>query len=117
MAQVGSQSLLGIPMLNKLRKTYSDIKIWPFEDISTAKIVFCETYYGIHDIDAQVKDAQRANKDAIKDALQVEIALNSFAKADKNGQMARYLFHPNQVPVPLSVKQEEGWILGILPEG
>lgn len=104
---VGSQSLVGLPMLVKLRTYFkSEIAVWPFENIVNAKIVIAEIYPSLFDI-SDVKDDGIL---AIKDAKQVYKSVQNFLDTD----IVRQSFDHRQLS---RIIREEGWILGIpLPE-
>jgi molybdopterin molybdotransferase len=94
---VGSQVMMGLPVLHRLRTRFApDIQVWPFEK-SDAQITLVEIWPTLH--------AGPAPADMIKDAHQVLATAAYFAglsPADLSALMA--------VNAP-----EEGWILGVPP--
>ncbi len=104
---VGSQSLLGIPMVNRLRKTFGDqLAAWPFQSCGSASAVVAEIYPSYFDLNG-VQDGDIFD---IKDARQVYRVTQEFLESDVVGNtLATKDLSP--------LIQEEGWILGVpLPE-
>lgn len=104
---VGSQGLVGLPMLASLRAHFKgEIAVWPFENIEDSKIVIAEIYPSLFDI----SDVRGDGILAIKDAKQVYKTVQTFLETD----ILKQSFDPR----PMSrIIREEGWILGIpLPE-
>ncbi|MEM9715992.1 MAG: hypothetical protein AAF826_05690 [Pseudomonadota bacterium] len=110
---VGSQALLGIPILQAYRKAAPHIRIWPFEDISSAPVVFAEIYPSL--FAKAVEKRQKQMPDVAKDALQVAASVQYYADADKAGMLADMLEVPHQQPEAEQITNEEGWILGVTP--
>ncbi|MBY4894541.1 hypothetical protein KUL25_17420 [Rhodobacteraceae bacterium N5(2021)] len=96
---VGSQSLLGLPHVQGLRKRYgTDLSVSPFE-ASDTPIVLAEIYPGL--IDASVKARVRGVE--ILDAAQVRLVAKAFAS-----------LAPDHLEAMLREgDREEGWILGL----
>ena len=95
---VGSQVLMGLPVLNRLRKRFGrHVAVWPFEPLESP-VTFVEIWPGL--IEPAVRRAQRQG--GIRDAHQVRL-------------LARAL-HALPAPVlraMLDVEApEEGWIMG-----
>lgn len=95
---VGSQVLMGLPVLNRLRSRFP-VAIWPFE-APDAPILFTEIWPGLID------PAVRAHP-GIRDAVQVRLLADGLMRLhpDRLGAMV-------QVDDPLA-RSEEGWILGL----
>lgn len=94
---VGGQVIMGLPMLSRLRKRFgADLTVWPFQP-AEGQIVLAETYFSLMPV------ALKAATDPIKDAAQVRLYANTFAKLDADG-WAKVL---DVAPT------EEGWVLGL----
>lgn len=113
---VGSQSLVGIPFIKKLRQHIENIKIWPFEtkfqnitkdqdeDIS---IIACEVY-------PSMLKAKPENGET-KDLAQERNLAYHFANLDNDGKLrfefgGKRQFTQNEI---MAIESEEGYILGI----
>ncbi len=96
---VGSQSLLGLPRLQNLRRRYGPaLAVRPFED-RDAPIILAEIYPSL--LAAEVK--RRQGEDEILDAAQVRVMAQAFAGLD-----------PTLLDAMLREgDREEGWILGL----
>ena len=82
---VGSQVIMGMPMLARLRRRFgADLAVWPFEP-ADAPIVLAETYFSL------VPRAHLTDH-AIKDAAQVAFYARAFSALDEEG-WARMLAH------------------------
>lgn len=112
---VGSQALMGIPVLKALRddpELAPHTAVWPFETGFRAppagpwRIVLAEVYPSILPI--------KAGAGQIKDAVQVETIARHLARRDGRGELARDLDGPGCLDenVRKLVVTEEGWILG-----
>ena len=85
---VGSQTLLGIPMLERLRRHFGDeLSVWPFEP-PRARIVLAEVYPSAVGV--------RAGEGEVKDAAQVRTLVEAFGRG---------------VDFPHVECGDEGWIL------
>lgn len=95
----GSQTLMGLPVLARLRRRFAgQISVWPFEDL-TKPIAFLEIWPSL--LGPAVTAAMGPGD--IKDAVQVQLvarALSRLAPADLAGML--------DVSAP-----EEGWIFGL----
>ena len=93
---VGSQVLMGLPVLNRLRKRFAGkIAIWPFEPLD-APIAFVEIWPGL------INDVVGRHV-GIRDAVQVRLMAQGLAALD-----------PDRLREMLDVDApEEGWILGL----
>ena len=110
---VGSQTLLGIPRLEALRRHPTlgrDIAVWPFEtDFSenlTAPITLVEIYPSYFPLDLAVEPRDRA---------QVETCVLRYAALDAAGLLKTFLSAPADItPADRAVAiAEEGWIAGV----
>lgn len=96
---VGSQVLMGLPVLNRLRRRFAgQIAVWPFEPLETP-VTFVEIWPGL--INPAVKQAEAQG--GIRDAHQVRL-------------LARALAHlplPDLQAMLTITAPEEGWIMGL----
>lgn len=99
---VGAQSLTGIPMMHRLRSTFTQSRVWPFEPMDAAPIVFAEVYPSL------IARTAEAEGFATKDAAQVTLLARALFRLGQSGLLAD-LFDVDQPPELLV---EEGWILG-----
>jgi hypothetical protein len=113
---VGSQALLGIPRLARLRddpRFASVSRVWPFEtrlrapDFNGYCLVHAEIYPSLIPVRPVGKQ--------IKDALQVEGLARHFARLDEAGDLQGFFQGPPGLTAEQrrQVEQEEGWILGV----
>lgn len=114
---VGSQALLGIPVVKRLKEARGDaLRMWPFEtgwkrltpeDLDGVEIVCAEIYPSL-----ALKPG--AAGDEIPDLAQVRAIAEYYAARDEKGQLAA-LFGPKAADDPRlkDVTREEGWILGV----
>jgi molybdopterin molybdotransferase len=94
---VGSQVLVGLPVLNRLRKRFAgQVAVWPFDACDTAPIVFVETWPGL--IEPLVK-----GREGIRDQIQVDLMAQAF-----QGLTPHDLNQMTDVDTG-----EEGWIFGL----
>lgn len=95
---VGSQALLGIPVMARLRA--QGAAVWPFDPLAAADVVLAEIWPSV------LADAVRAAQGAgdIKDQVQVRLLARALASVDLTP-----LFAPD---APADLLREEGWILG-----
>ncbi len=100
---VGSQILMGLPVLARLRQRFAgQVSIWPFEALD-APIAFVEAWPGL--INPMVRKVQAEGE--IRDAAQVRLMAGAFSRLD-----------PAVLHDMLDVKNaEEGWIFGLGYEG
>jgi molybdopterin molybdotransferase len=99
---VGSQVLMGLPVLNRLRKRFADqINVWPFEALD-APVAFVEIWPSL--LADQVREM--AADGGIKDAHQVRLVAEALARMDQAGTLDQALEAGYVAP-------EEGWILGV----
>jgi len=99
---VGSQTLMGLPMLSRLRHRFS-AAVWPFQNLGAA-LIFAEIYPSL--IDPAV--AKATAKREIKDAAQVRLLARALRNLSQSGAL-----NPLLTAVPEgTARDEEGWILG-----
>lgn len=100
---VGSQILMGLPMLSRLRRL-ADVAVWPLEDWRKATVVLAEVWPGL--IEPAVKQIESmASARVIRDEVQVR-ALARALSALPASELDRMLEdHPVEA-------REEAWILG-----
>lgn len=96
---VGSQALMGLPMLSRLRRR-EGVAVWPFEDWSGAQTVLVEVWPGL--IEPAVREVQG---DEIRDAAQVRLLARALAglSAERLHKLLTE-FGPDA--------RDEAWILG-----
>lgn len=100
---VGSQVLVGLPWLNRLRRTFSgQVSVWPFED-PDAPLVLAEIYPSL--LNAEVAAEMALAKDAIKDEVQVRLLARALMKMAREDKLGVVLDAPE-------IARREGWILG-----
>ncbi|MDK3072263.1 molybdopterin-binding protein [Sedimentitalea sp. JM2-8] len=100
---VGSQVLMGLPMLARLRRR-PDVAVWPFDDWTGAKTVLAEIWPGL--IEPAVRSTTGpADQPAIRDREQVRLMARAFAGLlfEDLSEMMR------DIP---EAAREEAWILG-----
>lgn len=98
---VGSQSLTGIPVLNRLRHAFPDaVSVWPFQP-PTTRVVLAEVFPSL--LSAEV--AARLTPGRIKDEVQVTLLARSLAAV---GGWESLLCAPDLPEIA-----DEGWILGL----
>ncbi len=111
---VGGQSLVGIPMVARLRAARGDAaRLWPFEtgwralsreDLDGVQVVMAEVYPSLV--------AGKPGPGEVKDAAQVRAMAEHVARLDAEGRLAA-AFGPRIRPdFADTVEAEEGWILG-----
>lgn len=100
---VGSQIMMGLPTLNRLRRKFG-ARVWPFEAWIDTEVVFAEIWPGV--IEAAVKAAvAQDGPDAIRDRTQVRLLADALAHLPAS----RLAAHMADVP---AIAAEEAWILG-----
>lgn len=109
---VGSQTLLGLAHLQKLRSedSFKDkIAVWPFEtkfaDDLSKPIIIAEIYPSNFTIEQ--------SEGEVKDEAQVRTVAQAFSHADANGSFAYCLSCPDTLTTEnrAAVEREEGWIV------
>ena len=116
---VGSQTLLGIARLERLRRhpwLEGRVRVWPFETglvkmerpgVDGWRVLFAEVY------PSMLPDQPR--EEEIKDLRQVRSLARRFARLDGEGRLAALFAGPVDLVAEdrRRVETEEGWILGI----
>lgn len=108
---VGSQALLGIPMLEGLRQRFKEIRVWPFEDLKDANIVFAEIYPSLFKKEVEARSSHAPQH--AKDRHQVEAALAHFQEIDHADGLKDMLDLTDFEAQKTAITKEEGWILGV----
>ncbi len=111
---VGSQSLLGIPMLERFRRRFGErLHVWPFTTgfrppvLDRGAIVVAEVWPSMHDLGD--------HDGSVRDAAQVSATARWLADGDASGGLDD-LFSPQLAPaVEADAVVEEGWVLGVVP--
>lgn len=94
---VGSQSLMGLPMIHRLSKR-AETSVWPFDAV-LAPTVLAEIYPSL------LARAIAADPDEIKDRAQVRLLARALFALSQQGKLAPLFDVP-------AIAREEGWILG-----
>lgn len=100
---VGSQVLMGLPMLSRLRRL-PGVAVWPFQDCADAQVVLAEVWPGL--IETAVRNAVTAAGDgAIRDEIQVRLLARALLKLEPETLAGMMQDLPDSA-------REEAWILG-----
>ncbi|MFX0540844.1 gephyrin-like molybdotransferase Glp [Roseovarius sp. S4756] len=99
---VGSQVLMGLPMLSRLRRL-PGVAVWPFQAWQRADVVLAEIWPGL--IESAVRAAMAENPGQIRDAVQVDLLSRTLASMADDRLCALMSDLPPEAPV-------EAWILG-----
>ena len=109
---VGSQSLMGIPCLQKLREKFNKkLCVWPFDqEFNSAQIVLGEVYPSLFKFpsDIEIKTKAKAFCHDITDAYQTYRTVENLLNLDREGRLLPLL--------PSNFRRqilEEGWIVGL----
>lgn len=109
---VGSQSLLGIPRLERLRDRFGDrVEIWPFTTgvqapiLHAGAIVVAEVWPSMLDVD----DAGAE----VRDAAQVGATARWLSECDAAGNLDALFSPPLSPQMTAAAVAEEGWVLGV----
>ena len=114
---VGSQVLLGIPALRRLRTSPSiaaGIAVWPFEGglaVPDKPVVLVELYPSL----LRTAVARYGRRGEIHDRAQVRVNARAFASLDADGGLAP-LFRGSPALTPPErrlIETEEAWVLGV----
>ncbi len=97
---VGSQALMGIPVLERLRQRF-DVSVWPFEALDT-QVAFVEIWPSL--IAQEIAQSQAV--DEIKDAAQVRVVAQAVSRLSPSEFTAML----EDVP---KAGRMEGWIFGL----
>lgn len=106
---VGSQSLLGIPRLQQLRRDFPEAGIWPFEtdfERQLKPITIAEIYPSMFPLTGTILP---------RDREQVEVSAQRFAALDAAGHLSAFLSAPTTLLAEQrqTAIEEEGWIAGV----
>lgn len=108
---VGSQVLVGLPVLLHLRET-TGARVWPFDTgLATpdAQTVIAEIYPGL--LQAEAKAEKREHEPL--DAAQVRVVARALAALDATDDLAALFSPALEEADRQTVETEEGWILGL----
>ncbi|MEL6884487.1 MAG: gephyrin-like molybdotransferase Glp [Pseudomonadota bacterium] len=98
---VGSQVLMGVPMLSRLRRM-EGVAVWPFDGVDAA-VVLAEVWPGL--IEPAVVVAMSEDPDEIRDRVQVRLLARALSRLPDETLSAWLADTPPEA-------QEEAWILG-----
>jgi len=99
---VGGQVLIGLPVLNRLRRRFAgQVAVWPFEAMDAA-VALVEVWPGL--INPVVKRAEAGG--GIRDAHQVRLMARGLARLPRARLAAMLAVEAPEAP-------EEGWIFGL----
>ena len=102
---VGAQSLLGMPMLHRLRAALgAECAVWPFEPIEGKAIVIAEIYAAFIGPDVRALEARGKVRDAAEGEL-LSTAFWNLAQTDRLSPLF-------ETDVDTALLREEGWTLG-----
>ena len=107
---VGSQTLMGIPVVNKLREDL-DCSVWPFETINQdpkKQFVLAEIYPSIW---------KTIEKGRTYDERQVKTVAKNIAYLDETNTLKNLLQAPHIHSKKDDIINKEGWILGVDENG
>ena len=109
---VGSQSLVGIPCLQKLREKFNKkLCVWPFDqEFPSAQIVLGEVYPSLFKFpsDIEIKTKAKAFCHDVIDAYQTYRTVENLLNLDREGRLLPLL--PSKFGGQIL---EEGWIVGL----
>ncbi len=110
---VGSQSLLGIPMIARLRERLGErVHVWPFTTgfavpaLDDGAVVVAEVWPSMLTIPID---------GTVRDAAQVATTVGWLAEADCDGRLDALLSPALTSEVSAVAVAEEGWVLGVVP--
>jgi len=111
--QVGGLTILGLPMLKRLRKTRA-LKLWPFE--TGWKTLAPADLDGVDVVAAEIRLGQHKSQPTTmggRDLTEVRGLAEHFAKLDETGKLAAAFAAPKTAtPEEVeAVEGEEGWVL------
>ena len=114
---VGSQALLGIPALDRLRKTpvlSEHTAVWPFDSglrVPDEPVVLAEIYPSL----LKEAIAERGGKNEILDCAQMRVTAEVFASLDSRGALVPLFGGSPELTTQERriVEAEEAWILGL----
>ena len=109
---VGSQSLMGIPCLQKLREKFNKkLCVWPFDqEFNSAQVVLGEVYPSLFKFpsDIEIKTKAKVFCHNISDAYQTYRTVENLLNLDREGRLIPRI--PNKFEEQIL---EEGWIVGL----
>jgi precorrin-8X/cobalt-precorrin-8 methylmutase len=114
---VGSQVILGLPALQRLRcdlRLAGRIAVWPFQTglkCPDAQVVMAEIYPSL--LQAQAHAARRESE--VLDSAQVRVNAKAFSRLDRSGGLASLFAATDGLTAVerRTVEREEAWILGL----
>lgn len=109
---VGSQSLLGIPMIRRLHGRFADrVQVWPFTtgleppEVADGSVVVVEVWPSLLPVEP--------GRNVVRDAQQVSTTARWLADTDAAGEL-EMLFSPRVASdAAAGAVGEEGWVLGV----
>lgn len=109
---VGSQVIMGLASLQRLRKAVADVSIWPFQTGWAAPEsghLIAEIYPSLFAVPSDAKPGE------IGDEVQVRVTSEAYRKFDTNGDLAAMFRGPAALDAETRavVEREEAWILGL----
>lgn len=109
---VGSQVIMGLAFLQRLRSAVSDVSIWPFQtgwDAPRTGHLIAEIYPSLFAVPSD------AIGDEIGDELQVRVTAEAYRAFDTSGDLTAMLRGPAALDAETRavVENEEAWILGL----
>lgn len=113
---IGGQTMTGIPAIERLRSTFSSLKVWPFEmplakldqeGLADTRVVVAEILTSLNATNQQASE--------IRDEAQVRALCEAMAERDANGKLGAMFAGEAKLSdaQKAAVTSEEGWILGI----
>jgi precorrin-8X/cobalt-precorrin-8 methylmutase len=109
---VGSQSLTGVPVLERLRRLLPErFEVWPFTtgldvpEVRTGSVVVCEVWPSLWPIEI--------GHGRIRDEVQVESTARRLADLDSRGELAAAFCPAVATEIRACIESEEGWVLGV----
>jgi precorrin-8X/cobalt-precorrin-8 methylmutase len=110
---VGSQSLLGIPVLQRLRTRFGErVDVWPFTtgfrspELDEGAIVVAEVWPSMRELGD--------HGGTVRDAAQVDATANWLADTDATDGLGALFSPPLPQALELVAVAEEGWVLGVM---
>jgi precorrin-8X/cobalt-precorrin-8 methylmutase len=109
----GSQALTGIPVLERLKRRFPALQIWPFEtglappDLAAAGAVLVEIYPSLF--------LRSCGDGQVKDEAQMRATVAHFADLDRRGALGRLFCGDPKLTAEQRriATMEEGWVLGV----
>ena len=107
---VGSQTLLGIPVLDRLRRSHRDVEVWPLStglcavDVAPGGVLVAEVWPSMHQVPETGPEP--------KDRRQVAAVAAALVAADRAGELPSWFTPTCPAQRVGAVVDEEGWVLG-----